>query len=314
MFNLKKIAPILLVQHIATSLTCSYHDKALAVQHAWWLVEKITHSPKSQLLIVQEIIVSKEQEEQLASWLHAITIEHKPIQYILGTVPFIDLEIMVEAPILIPRPETEEWVTSLCSRLQKLENKNLKIMDIGTGTGCIALALAQSLPESTITAVDINQHALELAKKNAQRNDIHNVEFVLSDLFEKVTDTFDIIISNPPYISEEEFTSLDVSVATWEDKRALVARDHGLELIKKIIDQAPIHILNNKELDASGISNVCIEIGYQQGSCVANLMKQAGYLAITIHKDLQKNDRVVKGSVVNVAKNTAQKSGGKHHS
>src|SRR3989338_4187569 len=125
--------------------------------------------------------------------------ENRPIQYIIGNTDFLDLKIKVKEPILIPRSETEEWVNNLLNKFKNFENHKLKIVDIGTGTGCIAIALAKFFKNSEIFAIDINPVALELAQENAELNKIKNIKFVESDLFSNFDEKVDIIVSNPPY-------------------------------------------------------------------------------------------------------------------
>ena len=163
----------------------------------------------------------------------------------MGSTPFAGLEILTQPPVLIPRPETEEWTVNLIEQLQGLPDKKLQILDLCTGSGCIALALADALPQAKIFGTDISDSALALANHNKIHNHIPNVEFLRSDLFAQIPQkfTFDLIVGNPPYIDEQEWNNLDPSVTQSEDKHALLAADHGLALIKKIIAAAPI-ILN----------------------------------------------------------------------
>jgi release factor glutamine methyltransferase len=277
------------------------------MQYAWWMLTAITGRRKEELLANHALFLTPSHLEELETWIYRQCHEHMPLQYLLGTVPFLDLELFVEPPILIPRPETEEWVARLCTTLQGLSNKKLRIIDIGTGTGCIALSLAHALPKSEVIALDINPQALELARKNATHNKITNVTFIQSDLFAQVHGTADLIVSNPPYISEDELSSLDASVVLWEDLQALQADDHGLGVIKKIIEQAPGYLSpHKKELNTKGIPQLMIEIGYRQGPGVLDLMQQAGYIKVTLDRDLAGHDRVVQG----MRKDVAQKKSG----
>ncbi len=303
-----------MMHEITTTLSHYYKNQELAQQHAWWIVCSITGKSKQELLLEPSIFLDASQQARLTSWLDKITKEHMPLAYLIGIVPFLDLELCVQPPLLIPRPETEEWVGNLCARLKELRKKNISILDIGTGTGCIALALAQAMPESTITAIDINPQALALAQENAAKNGITNVNFVRSNLFENVAGSFDLIVSNPPYISCEEFIDVDPSVVHWEDHGALVAPDNGLALIKEIITHAPTFLRSNKELVDRGISNLYIEIGYKQGKSVVDLMQQAGFTNIVIEQDLQGHDRVVKGSAVDATTEKKSARSGKHSS
>ena len=275
------------------------YNRLLAHQYAWWLVQAVTKKNKSQLISQEELILSTEQQQKLDEWLHQLITDKKPLQYILGTVPFGQLEIIVEPPVLIPRPETEEWVLWLLEKLEPVKNERLHILDIGTGSGAIGLSLAHALPNATIIATDIAIEALQLSAKNADKNNITNFHLIESDLFANIPkqDRFDLIISNPPYIALDEWQELDQSVKKWEDKRALLANDQGLAIIDAIIKQAPDFLKPNQLLKKHGINQLYLEIGYQQKENVIALMKAAGYTTIQAFVDMNKKDRVVSGSI-----------------
>jgi len=264
-------------------------------QHAQWILEAITQKPASYFFTHDTVKLTPEQQEKLCSWLHAIIHEHTPLQYLIGSVPFGDLTLYVETPTLIPRPETEEWVLNLIAQLRTLKNQQLAILDLCTGSGCIALALAQALPKAHVYATDISDKALALARKNAIHNQIANITFLHADLFAQIDPefTFDIIVANPPYISREEWVTLEPSVKLWEDQQALVAADNGLAIVEKIIQQAPGYLRKNSELQDNSIPQLLLEIGYQQGVQVYQLMRTYGYHHIQVLKDLAHQDRVV---------------------
>jgi release factor glutamine methyltransferase len=264
-------------------------------QHAHWILEAITQKQASYFFTHETIFLSQEQQEKLTSWLQAIIHEHMPVQYLIGTVPFGDLTLHVQAPTLIPRPETEEWVLNLAAQLSTLKNQQLAILDMCTGSGCIALTLAHALPKAKIYATDISGLALALAKKNAIHNQITNITFLTSDLFALIPAefTFDLIVSNPPYISREEWQTLEPSVKLWEDTRALIAADSGLAILEKIIAQAPAYLRENSELAHNNIPQLLLEIGHQQGMQVYQLMRKYGYHHIQVLKDLAHQDRLV---------------------
>jgi release factor glutamine methyltransferase len=220
----------------------------LTEQQAWWLLEHTTNKNRSQLQFSYEKLTELQQTD-LEKYMHQLSYEHKPLAYILGWVPFLDLELNVSPPTLIPRPETEFWVFNLIEELKNKSPKNLTILDIGTGSGCIALSLAKALPQSQIYAIDIAQTALDLAQKNAERNNITNVTFLHSNLFADLPNNlqFDLIVSNPPYI--DPAVTLEKNVRNWEDHGALFAPNQGLQIIESIIAQAPTYIKKNNELD-----------------------------------------------------------------
>lgn len=265
-----------------------------AQAHAWWILEFVLQEKKATLLFSDRILTESE-IKKIDTILHEFVILQKPLQYILKKMPFFNLELFVEEPILIPRPETEEWVMSLCksvARSTDLQEK-IQILDIGTGSGCIGLSIAKEFPDSNVLATDISQKALNLAKKNAAHNHINNVTFLKSDLFYEIQQNtlFDIIVSNPPYIAFDEKESLENSVKNWEDPGALFAQDQGLEIIKKIIEQAPQFLKKNNDTFPA----LCLEIGHAQGNIVQQLMKNAGFNRVTIFKDVFKKDRMVFG-------------------
>lgn len=298
--NTKKGNINTLIADIAKHLEKAYKDKTLCDQYAWWTVEAITGKDQAHLIAQKNFTLTKEQQKKLDDWLDKLINKHMPIQYLIGSVPFDGLDILVEPPVLIPRPETEEWCLNLIKQLKKIKNQDLNIFEPCTGSGCIALALAKALPKATVYAGDIAEHALELARKNAKHNKIQNITVVTSDVFDGFPRIVkaDLIVVNPPYIAENEWKSLDKSVSEWEDKKALVAADKGLAIIEKIIKEAPNRLRANAEFTKHKIPQLIIEIGYKQGEAVMQLMQEAGFNEVEIHTDLEGKDRVVSGSMV----------------
>ena len=292
-----------LVKEIETQLKADYPDPLLRRQYAWWTLETILLIKKETLIAQETITLTDEQRADLDVWIDRLVSAHMPIQYLIGSIPFCNLDILVEPPILIPRPETEEWVCNLIDQLNNLDNTALNILDIGAGSGCIALALAKALPKAKIYATDIADEALALAQKNASHNTIKNITFIKSDVFKSISKdiNFDLIVSNPPYIAPDEWQSLDASVTKWEDKRALVAEHEGLAIIERIVTQASNYLKSNAEMASKKIPQLILEIGYMQGKNVVELMKKAGFMDITLIKDLQGKDRAVSGRIKNVA-------------
>ena len=270
-------------------------DDTLCQQYAWWILQAVCEKTKTELIIQEELLLTSEQQHTIDRWMHQLVAEKMPLQYVLGSVPFADLDILVEPPTLIPRPETEEWCLYIIEHLLLLDNKKIKILDLATGSGCVALAFSSYLPQATIVATDIADSALELAEKNIEHNKIRNVTCIKSDLFESIPQgmLFDCIDSNPPYITLDEFKELDETVTRWEDHGALVTTDDGLAIIKQIIAQAPQFIQTNDEMKHKNIPQIVIEIGYAQGSAVRELMQKAGYSDVVVHKDLEGKDRFV---------------------
>ncbi len=240
-----------------------------STQEAWWLLEHVTGKKMTTLLTDQSF--KQKELDLLDKILNQITQEKKPLAYIIGSVPFLNLQIKIAAPILIPRHETEEWIESLIQKLSAFQNQITTILDIGTGSGCIALALAQGFPNAQITAIDINPTALALARENAILNQIKNVEFIESNLFEKLQNQkFDLIVSNPPYINPAEASKLPPEVVLWEDFGALFAKDQGLDIIVQILKNSDQFLNKNQKLPIQ----LVIEIGYDQKNTVLQIAQQ----------------------------------------
>ncbi len=210
----------------------------LSTQEAWWLLEHVTNKKKEELFF--EHSLSPQEQDYLKKCVDKLNNEHIPLAYILGFVPFLDLHINVQPPTLIPRPETEQWVHHVIKIIQENHPTISSILDIGTGSGCIALALAKHFPRAHVTAVDISASALELARQNAKINNLSNVTFMHSDLFSAIPSNarFDLVVSNPPYINPDMIDTLSKQVKNWEDHTALFASNQGMAIIDKILQQA----------------------------------------------------------------------------
>lgn len=288
------------IHSIAQELLPKYKNYDEAYRHALWIIEWLTGHNTAYIVTNPEITITKKQQDELNALLIKHINYHMPLQYIFGTVPFLDLKIMVRPPILIPRPETEYWCSLLINQLKDVDNKNINILDMCTGTGSIGLALAHALPYAQIYAIDISDDACTLAQENALKNKIPNIVIIKSDLFKNIdTDLkFDLIVSNPPYISYKEWQNLDPEVREWEDKNALVAENSGLSIIAQIIKESRGWLKDNSEFAKREIPQLVIEIGYTQGKQVADLFDHEGYKHVKIVKDLAQNDRIVIGSLL----------------
>ncbi len=241
--------------------------------------------------------VTQEQQDKLFNAVQDHLNTHKPLQYILGTAPFLSSMIVVRPPTLIPRPETEYWCHFIITLLKKLNRPQLTLLDMCTGSGCVAVALAQAFPEATIYAVDNSPEALALTKENAAQNNCTNIITIQSDLFEALPDSmFDCIVSNPPYVTQEEWETLEPVVKHWEDPHALVAYDYGLSIIKRIIAEAPRHLKRDPLFAERGVPQLLIEMGETQAENVVSSMKHAGFTP-TVHTDLAGKERFVTGEL-----------------
>ncbi len=207
----------------------------------------------------------------------------EPLQYIIGSTEFMSLEFKVTPDVLIPRSDTETLVEYL---IEKTDDKKLSVLDIGTGSGCIIISLLKYCPNITAYALDISDGALTVAKENAKLNGVE-VNFIKSDILKDVPDeSFDIIVSNPPYIRPDVIDNLDIEVKDFEPYSALFGGEDGLLFYRRICEIAP-GILND-----NGI--LAFEIGYDQGKDVSELMKK-DFSEVVVLKDLCGNDRVVTG-------------------
>ena len=187
---------------------------------------------------------------------------HIPAQYIIGHAEFFGMQLKVDERVLIPRPETEELVELI---LVENPKKNLKVLDIGTGSGAIALALAKSRHDWTITAADISQDALDIAEENAKENSADLI-FIKSDCFSEISSKYDIIVSNPPYISRSDESEVGLNVLHSEPHLALFADEDGLAIYRKIAEGAKDYLTKG--------GKIYLEIGYKQGQSVPALFKE----------------------------------------
>lgn len=240
-------------------------------------------------------------------------LKNKPVQYIIGETEFCGMRFFVNEDVLIPRPETEEMVKSLelkvkgylyspsfrpdIERREMVAEKspaNISILDIGTGSGCIAISLAKLMPDSDITAVDISKKALEVAKKNAENNEV-NVHFVLDDILnpqnpELIDNQYNIIVSNPPYVCESEKSEMRANVLDYEPSTALFVSDNDpLIFYRKILEFA------QKTLKPDG--EVWFEINEKFGKEMKDLCLEKGFKNIEIIKDFRERDRILMASL-----------------
>lgn len=208
-----------------------------------------------------------------------------PVQYIVGNTNFYGYDFKVNRNTLIPRFETELLVEKTYNYIKKYFNKdNIKILDIGTGSGCIAITLNKLLNSCDITGIDISSEALEVAKENNIINNT-NVKFIESDIFSNVSDKYDVIISNPPYISYDDIEVMDI-VKNNEPHLALYAKDNGLYFYDKIIKESSKY-LNDKFIMA-------FEIGYKQGKDITKIVnKYYKDINMSVEKDYSGRDRFV---------------------
>ena len=207
---------------------------------------------------------------------------HIPAQYIIGHAEFYGMQLKVDERVLIPRPETEELVKLI---LTENPEKNLKVLDIGTGSGAIALALAKNRPDWSVTAADISQDALDLSLENAYAQNL-NLSFIKSDCFSEISSKYDIIVSNPPYISRADETEVGLNVLHSEPHLALFADEDGLAIYRKIAEGSKDYLTDG--------GKIYLEIGYKQGQSVPALfMENLPEKRVRTLKDQFGQDRMV---------------------
>ena len=203
-----------------------------------------------------------EEEKEFVEEIYTKLANHIPAQYIIGHAEFFGMQLEVDERVLIPRPETEELVELI---LDENPKENLKVLDIGTGSGAIALALAKNRPDWTITAADISQDALDLAMENANNQGL-TLFFIKSNCFSEISSKYDIIVSNPPYISREDQEEVGLNVLHSEPHLALFADENGLAIYRRIAQESKDYLNDG--------GKIYLEIGYKQGQSVPALFKE----------------------------------------
>lgn len=238
----------------------------------WSLLDFILHQNKE----------VAESDQKILESIMAQLEDHRSPQYITGKAYFRDLELAVDERVLIPRPETEELVDLV---LKENSKADLRVLDIGTGSGAIAISLKSARPDWQVTASDISQGALQLAEENSKLNQV-SLDFVESDVFGQITGTFDVIISNPPYIAYGDKDEVGMNVLASEPHLALFADEDGFAIYRQIIEGSGEHLSENGKL--------YFEIGYKQGDGLrALLSKHFPQKRVRILEDIFGKDRKV---------------------
>lgn len=252
-----------------------------AALDAWYLLQMVCKIERSYYYVhgEEDITQDAQKEYEIAVQKRA---EHIPLQYIIGEQEFMGLRFKVNSNVLIPRQDTE----TLVEQVLKIVKPGMKVLDLCTGSGCVLISVLKNAPELTGMGSDISKTALLVAKENAKLHEV-DAEWVRSDLFDNITETFDVIMANPPYIPTGEILSLMPEVRDFEPENALDGGADGLDFYRKIAGQVKDY------LNPGGY--VYMEIGYDQGEAVSELMRNAGFTEVEAIKDLARNDRVVKG-------------------
>ena len=253
------------------------------------LLEKFANVSRSDVLSEKRKELSPEEEQKLNAAVQRIN-SHEPVQYIIGECEFMGRRFIVNESVLIPRPETEELVNHILSSVDR--NRRLRVLDIGTGSGCIPITLALEIPDTEIMATDISITALRTAEENARHLNA-NVTFIQHDILKEELpfSDLDVVISNPPYVTEDEKPFIRKNVLDYEPHEALfVPKDDPLIFFKIIISRA------KAKMKAGGM--IFFEIHEEMGTEMEELMKGTGLTNVEISKDMSGHDRLARGFFV----------------
>jgi release factor glutamine methyltransferase len=274
--------PIPTVKELLDAAAARLAPSSTARRDAELLLLRTLGRDRAWLLTHRGAEMAEEQQAQFEAWV-ARRARQEPVQYLLGEQEFYGLAFKVTPAVLIPRPETEHLVEETLRRVAR--DSPLRICDVGTGSGAIAVALAHALPRAQVTALDVSKAALDVARENAVRQVVADrLRFVESDLLSAVAgEQFDVVVANPPYVAEGE--ELEPQVREWEPHTALFAGRSGLEVYERLIPQA------NAALAPGGW--LLLEIGHDQREALAGLL--AGWDEVEFIKDLQGIPRVAIG-------------------
>ena len=295
-----------IISQISSQLQAAYpEDEARSL--AWWIAEELTGKSRTELQFgckdtTFSPIMQEKSQEIISRLLH-----FEPIQYIFGHTLWCGLDLLVTPATLIPRPETAELVERINKPTQTLpEGKALKVLDIGTGSGCIAIALKKAHPSWSVTGIDISPEAIAIARENARRNKVE-VNFQVANIFdfneenpkfeeivppagkEILNPKYDVIVANPPYICESEKTSMRPNVLNFEPSSALfVPDDDPLRFYRRIAE------LFSLPLEGKGRARgLFFEINEAYGFQLSAMLDRLGYTDIQIHKDIYGKDRII---------------------
>ena len=266
---------------------CSIYDKDEANAMILILFEHYFNISRVKMALEPGLRLS---ESEMLTFHFAVKdlLKNKPLQYIIGETEFCDLKFKVNESTLIPRPETSELVTKIVNGQQTTDNRQISILDIGTGSGCIAISLAKHIAGSKVYALDISEKALEVAKGNAISNNV-DITFIHDDILSlrnNIDTKFDIIVSNPPYVRELEKAEMRDNVLNWEPHTALfVSNNDPLIFYRTILEFAKTHLNENGE--------VWFEINEYLGKEMTELCKAMGFSDVEIHKDFRGKERVI---------------------
>jgi len=282
-----------LPEYICDKLSPIY-KKNEAKSLSQWIIESIFGIKPHEISLCKDKEISPNERQRIEDILLRL-LNHEPIQYILGETEFFGMSFSVNPDVLIPRPETEELVEWIIREHGEKTTYPLQILDIGTGSGCIAVSLAKHLPDANVYAIDISEQALETAKHNASINNVC-VLFIRQDIFKPISsDIFpkkwDIIVSNPPYISVSEQKNMEKNVLEYEPHTALFVSDKT-----PLIFYEQIAEFGKKHLNENGA--IYVETSALYGQKTAEMFCSQGYQHVDLRKDISGRDRMIKAENV----------------
>lgn len=263
------------------------YDSGEAAGIANRVVAHITGKDRLHLILDKKELLQPEQTAQLMAYEKEL-LQHKPVQYLLKEAWFYEMKLTLNESVLIPRPETEELVAQLVEFYRKQQLTSAHILDIGTGSGCIALALKKQLPDANISATDIVPEALELAQHNARQHQL-DIRFFAGDILDeasvKTWPKYDIIVSNPPYISLEEAAEMEPHVLRYEPHQALFVTNQDPLQFYKAIEKAADDLLKPA-------GHVFLELNQQSAMATEQYFKDQGWHT-TLYRDLSQHLRMM---------------------
>lgn len=253
------------------------------------VIEHVTGQRKIDRIVYKDLPVNHEQQAQIER-IAAELINNRPIQYVLGEAWFMDMKLRVDESVLIPRPETEELVQWIIDDIKTSGNKEVSLFDIGTGSGCIPIAVRKKLPQVAVSAVDVSNEALQVAILNSIEQKVL-IDFLQLDFLNETEwnhlGKYNIIVSNPPYIKQSEESSMNENVLKFEPHLALFVPDEdALKFYKAIATFSKQHLKTN--------GSIYVEINEALGVETVELFKSSGFNEVLLKKDMQGKDRMVR--------------------
>ncbi len=263
----------------------NYYEREEATTMIYWLVEDFFGATRTRIAMTPDWRLSESEMLKL-HFANKELKRYKPVQYIVGKVPFMNLTLQVTPDVLIPRPETEQLVDWMMKMERK---KDLSVLDAGTGSGCIALALKQGWPESKVCAYDKSEKAIEVAKSNAEFNSLE-VSFFVADMNQALVSSqssFDVIVSNPPYVLQSEQSLMQPNVLDYEPHSALFVSDENpLHFYRAILNQSSSGLLKG--------GRIYFEINEQLGNEMVVLLENMNFVDIQLQNDLNRKPRFIR--------------------